>query len=83
MAFQHDALESYASAQALVCNHLKRTKHSLEFRTEERLGVVKGRIHRWIVKAFDCLVLRNARSRFEREFDVRLHGTDDYHELMA
>jgi hypothetical protein len=51
MVLQQDGLER---------NHLKCTGHSLEFRTEERLGIVRSRIHRWIVKAFDCLMLHNA-----------------------
>ena len=46
MALQHDALECHASAQAAVHNHLKRTGYSLEFRPEERLGLVRCRIHR-------------------------------------
>ena len=42
MALQHDAMERCASARASVCNHLKRTGHSLEFRPGERLGLVSG-----------------------------------------
>jgi hypothetical protein len=79
----HDALEHRVSARASVRNYLKRTRHSVEFRMEEHLGLIRGRIHRWIVKAFDCLALRNARCKFEREFDVELHGMDDDRELMA
>jgi hypothetical protein len=67
MALQHDALEHRASARASVRNHLKRTGYSLEFRTEERLGLVSGRICHWIKKAFDCLALCNARHKFECE----------------
>jgi hypothetical protein len=40
MALQYDALERHASARALVHNHLKRTGYYLEFRPEERLGLV-------------------------------------------
>jgi hypothetical protein len=80
---QHDALERRASARASVRNHLKCTRHSLEIYTEECFGLVRGRIRRWIKKVVDCLALRNARRKFEREFDVELHGTDDDHELMA
>jgi hypothetical protein len=83
MAFQHDALEHRASAQASVRNYLKRTEHTLEFRPEERLGLVSGRIHRYIKKAFHCLALGNASRKFEREFYVELHCTDDDRELMA
>jgi hypothetical protein len=71
------------SAQASVRNHLKRTGHSLEFRPEERLEHVSGRIPRWIKKAFHSLALGNASRKFELEFDVELHGTDDDRELMA
>jgi hypothetical protein len=78
-----DALERHASARALVCNHLKRTGYSLVFHPEERLGLVSGPIRRWIKKAFDCLALGNASRKFEREFDVELHGTDDDRDLMA
>ena len=74
MALQHDALERRASALDLVRNHLKRTGHSLEFYPEECLGLVSGRIRHWIKKAFHCLALGNA-SKFERDFDVELHGT--------
>jgi hypothetical protein len=59
MTLQHDALECRASARALVRNYLKCTGHSLEFRREERLGLVSGRIRSWINKAFDCLALGN------------------------
>jgi hypothetical protein len=67
----------------LELNYLKRTGHSLEFRPKEHLGLVSGRIHRWIKKAFDCLALCNARRKVERDLDVELHGTDDDRELMA
>jgi hypothetical protein len=83
MALQHDALECRASARASVHDHLKRTRYFLEFRPEEHLGLVRGRIHRWIKKAFHCLALGNASHKFEREFDIELHGTDDDCELMA
>jgi hypothetical protein len=77
MALQHDVLEHRASARVSVRNHLKRTGHSLEFHPEEHLGLVSGRIRCWIKKAFHCLVLGNASHKFEREFDIELHGTDD------
>ena len=83
MALQHDALEHRASARASVRHHLKRTGYSLEFHPEEHLGLVSGRIRRWIKKAFNLLALGNASRKFEREFDVELHSTDDNHELMA
>ena len=62
---------------------MKRTGHSLEFRPEERIGLVSGRTRRWIKKAFYCLALGNASGKLEREFDVELYGTDDDRELMA
>jgi hypothetical protein len=65
MALQHDELERRASTRVSVRNHLKRTGYSLEFHTEERLGLVSGRIRRWTKKAFDCLKLCNARHKFE------------------
>ncbi|PUZ69747.1 hypothetical protein GQ55_2G135900 [Panicum hallii var. hallii] len=83
MVLQHDVLERRASARASVCNHLKRIGQSLELRPEERLGLVIDRVRRWIKKACHCLALGNATRKFEREFDVELHGTDDDRELMA
>jgi hypothetical protein len=83
MALQHEALERRAFAQASVCNHLRRTGHSLEFHPEERLELVSSRFRHWINKAFDCLALCNARRNVEHELDVELHGTDDDRELMA
>jgi hypothetical protein len=67
----------------LVHNHLRCTRHSLEFRLEEHLGLVSGYIRLWIKKAFDCLMLCNARHKVERELDVELYGMDDDRELMA
>ncbi|PVH63947.1 hypothetical protein PAHAL_2G142100 [Panicum hallii] len=67
MVLQYDVLERRASARASVCNHLKCTGQSLEFRPKERLGLVIDRIRRWI----------------KSEFDVELHGTDDDRKLMA
>jgi hypothetical protein len=83
MALQYDALERRVSTRPSVRNNLKCTGHSLEFRIEERLGLVSGRIHRWIKKAFGCLTLCSARCKFEFEFDVELHGANDDRELMA
>jgi len=83
MALQHDALERHASARDLVRNHLKRTGHSLEFCPEEHLGLVNGRIRHWIKKAFHIFALSKADRKFQCEFDVELHGTDDDCELMA
>jgi hypothetical protein len=45
--------------------------------------LVRGCIHRWIKKAFNCLALRSTRCKFEREFDVELHDMDDDIELMV
>jgi len=83
MTLHHDALERCAAARASVCNHLRHTGHSLEFRLEEHLGLVSGRIRRWIKKAFHCFKLGKADRKFQREFNVELHGTDDDRELMA
>ena len=64
-------LERRASARAAVRNQMEATGHSLEFRPEERIGLLKCRIRRWVKRAF------------QREFNVELHGTDDDRELMA
>ena len=82
MTLHHDALERRTAAGASVRNHLRRTGHSLKFRPEERLGLVSGRIRRWIKKAFHCFDLGKAERKLQREFNVELHGDDD-RELMA
>jgi hypothetical protein len=61
MALQHDTLERRASVRASVRNHLKRTGYFFEFYPKEYLGLISGRIRRWIKKTFDCLALCNAR----------------------
>ena len=71
MTLQHDAFE-----------RLARTGHFLEFRPEERVGLVSGRIRRWIKKAFYYFTISKDR-KFQREFNVELHGMDDDRELMA
>ena len=83
MALQHDTMERRASARASVRNNLKRIGHSLQFRHEEHLGLVSSCIHRWIKKAFHIFALSKADRKFQCEFDVELHGTDDDRELMA
>ena len=83
MPLQHDAFERRASARAAVRNQLKRTGHSLELRPEERAGLVSGRIRHWIKKAFYYFTISKADHKFQHEFNVELHGTDDDHELMA
>ena len=83
MPLQHDAFERRAFARAAVRNQLKRTRHSLEFRPEERVGLVSGRIHHWIKKVFHYFTISKAGHKFQREFNVELHGTDDDRELMA
>ena len=83
MTLHHDALERHAAARASVRNHLRHTEHSIEFCHEERLGLVSGRIRRWIKKSFYCLALGNASGKLEREFDVELYAMDDDRELMA
>ena len=58
-----------------VRNNLKRTGHSLEFRPEEHLGLISSRIRHWIKKAFHIFTLCKENCKFQREFDVELHGT--------
>ena len=48
----------------------------------EHLGLVSSRIH-WIEKAFYVFTISKANRKFQREFDVDLHGTDDNRELMT
>jgi hypothetical protein len=43
---------------------------------------VSVRIRRWIKKAFYYFTISKADRKFQREFNVELHGTDD-RELMA
>ena len=76
-------LECRASARASVHNQLEPTGHSLEFRSEERVGLLRCRIHHWIKRAFQCFELGRENRKFQREFNVELHGTDDDRELMA
>ena len=83
MTLHHDALERCAAARASVCNHLRRTGHSLEFRPEEHVGLIRSRIHRLIKKAFQCFEFQKANRKFESEFPVELYGTEDDHELIA
>ena len=83
MPLQHDAFERRAAAQAAVHNQLERTGHSLEFHPTERVGLVSGRIRRLIKKAFYIFSLGKESRKFYREFNVKLHGTDDDRELMA
>ena len=82
MSLQYDAFERRASARAAVRNQLKRTGHSLEFRPEDRVGLVSGRIRRWIKKAFYYFTISKDR-KFQREFNVELHSTNDDCKLMA
>ena len=83
MTLQHDAFKHRASARAVVRNQMKRTGYFLEFCPEERVGLVSGRIRRWIKKAFYYFTISKADRKFQHEFNVELHGTDDDHELMA
>ena len=83
MALQHDAFERRASARAALRNQLKHTGHSLEFRPEKCVGLVSGHIDRWIQKAFYIFTISKADRKFQREFNVELHGMDDDRELMA
>jgi len=76
-------LERRASARAAVRNQMEATGHSLEFRPEERVGLLRCRIRRWVKRAFQCFELGRENRKFQREFNVELHGTDDDRELMA
>ena len=58
-----------------VRNNLKRTGHSLEFRPKEHLGLISSHIRHWIKKAFHIFTLCKENCKFQREFDVELHGT--------
>ena len=77
MPLQYDAFERRAAARLAVCNQLKCTGHSLEFHPAERVGLVSGRIHRLIKKAFYIFSLGKESRKFCCEFNVELHGTDD------
>jgi hypothetical protein len=76
-------LERLASAWAAVHNQMERTGHSLEFRPEERVGLLRCRIRRWVKRAFQCFELGRENRKFQREFNVELHGTDDDREFLA
>ena len=76
-------LERHASARVAVRNQMEATGHSLEFRPEECVGLMKCRIRRWVKRAFQCFELGRENYKFQREFNVELHGTDDDRELMA
>ena len=62
---------------------MKRTGPSLEFHPAERVGLVSGPIHRWIKKAFHVFSLGKESHKFQREFNVELHGTDDVSSCMV
>ena len=83
MTLQHDAFEHRLSARAVVRNQLKCTGHFLEFHPEERVGLVSGRICCWIKKGFYIFTILKADRKFQHEFNVELHGTNDDRELMA
>ena len=75
-------LERRVSAREVVRNQMEATEHSLEFRLEERVGLLKCRIRRWVKRAFECFELDRENRKFQREFNVELHGTDDDRQLM-
>ena len=77
------ALERRASARLSVHNNLEPTGHSLKFRPEECVGLLRGRIRHLVKRAFQCFELKKANRKFQHEFNVELHGTDDNRELMA
>ena len=76
-------LEHRASARAAVRNQLEPTGHSLEFRPEERIGLLRCHICHWVKRAFQCFEFGRENRKFQREFNFELHGTDDDRELMA
>ena len=76
-------LERRVSARVAVRNQMEATGHSLEFRPEERVGLLRCHIRRWVKRAFQCFELGRENRKFQREFNVELHGTDDDRELMA
>jgi hypothetical protein len=80
---QHDGFERRAAARVAVHNQLKRTGHSLELHPAERVGPFSGRIRRLINKFFHIFSLGKESRKFQREFNVEMHGTDDDRELMA
>ena len=76
-------LERRASARVAIRSQMEPTGHSLEFRPKERVGLLRCRIRRWVKRAFQCFELGRENRKFQHEFNVELHGTDDDHELMA
>ena len=80
---QHDAFERRAAAREAVRNQLECTGHSLGFHPAERVGLVSGRTRHLIKKAFHIFSIGKESCKFHREFNVKLHGTDDDRELMA
>ena len=76
-------LERRASTRAAVRNQLEPTGYSFEFRPEERVGLLRCRIRRWVKRAFQCFELGKPNRKFPHEFNVELHDTDDDRELMA
>jgi len=44
---------------------------------------MRCRIRRWVKRAFQCFELGRENRKFQREFNVELHGTNDDRELMA
>jgi len=57
-------LERRASARAAVRNQLEPTGLSLEFRPEERIGLLRCRIRRWVKRAFQCFELSRENHKF-------------------
>ena len=76
-------LEHRASAQAAVRYQMEPTGHSLKFRPKEHVGLLRCHIRRWVKRAFQCFEFGKANRKFQHEFNVELHGTDDDRELMA
>ena len=70
-------LERRASTRAAVRNQMELTGHSLEFRPKEHVGLLRCRICRWVKRSFQCFELGRENRKFQREFNVELHGTDD------
>ena len=57
-------LERQASTRAAVRNQMELTGHSLEFRPEERVGLLRCRIRHLVKRAFQCFELNRENHKF-------------------
>ena len=79
MTLQHHGVEQRASARLAVRDRLTSVGHSLKFWPSDRLGLISGRVRRWIKKAVEKIALCN----IPDEIEVELYGTEDDRNLMA